>query len=357
MRELYIVALCKNVRKKVELFGFTLFPSLSGGVLSAISAVVFIIGLVLIIKGGDWFVDAASWFAKKTGIPSFVIGATVVSFATTLPELLVSVRAAANGSTEMAIGNAIGSVTCNTTVIMGISLCVVAGLVEKKSFAVKGSAFVASTVLLLVLCLGGSLPVWTAAIFWAILLGFMGYNIYEGKKSSDASDSDENPGGGSVPRNILLFVVGTVGIVLGAEMLVGSGVAIARGLNISESIIGFTVIAFGTSLPEFVTMLTALRKKDSSISVGNIIGANIIDMTLILPLCAVISGKPLAVEHINLVLDFPVAIAASVIAVVPTAIKGKFGKWQGCALVALYAVYLVMLVLKEANITVFGFIY
>ena len=348
-------------RRIMEFFGNRVLTSLTGGGLLAAALAIFAVGLVIIIKGGNWFVDAASWFAKKTGIPSFVIGATIVSIATTLPELLVSVRAASNGSTEMAIGNAIGSVTCNTMLVMGISLCVTAGFVDRKSYAIKGLLFVASTVLLLVFCLGGSLPVWTAAIFWAILIGFMGYNVYEGKKASAIAntsaateDKEKTKPEGSVGKNIVFFIIGAAGIVLGAEMLVGGGTTIAREMNISESIIGFTVIALGTSLPELVTMITALRKKDASITVGNIVGANVIDMTLILPLCTVISGRPLPVEHINLVLDFPIAVAASVIAVIPTIIKGRFRRWQGFVLVALYAAYMVILVLNETNASMFG---
>lgn len=351
----------------MEFFGISLFSSLAGTPLLIVGIVIFIVGLLATIKGGDWFVDAASWFAERFGIPKFVIGATIVSIATTLPELLVSVRAAANGSTEMAIGNAIGSVTCNTTLIMGVSLCVVAGMVERKGFILKGGAFVASTVLLLVLCLSGNLPVWTAAIFWAILALFMGYNIYEGKKESslsskartetdadkkkaEAEEKADEAAEGSVGKNIILFIIGAIGIVLGAEALVGSGTTIAREIGISEGIIGFTVIALGTSLPELVTMITALKKHDESISVGNIVGANVIDMTLILPLCAVISGKALPVEQINLYLDFPIAIAASVVAVVPAAIRGKFARWQGFVLVGLYVVYMALLVLNEMKV-------
>ncbi|MGN0469222.1 MAG: calcium/sodium antiporter [Acutalibacteraceae bacterium] len=337
----------------MELFGFSLFGSLGGGALVAVSLVIFIVGLVFIIKGGDWFVDSASWFAEKTGIPKFVIGATVVSFATTLPEMLVSLRAAVNGSTQMAIGNAVGSVTANTTLIMGISLCAIAGTVERKSFIFKGSMFLASSVGLLILSLNGSLPVWSAAILWAIFLAFMIYNIFEGKKEA-AADGPANFEEGSLGKNILFFVLGTAGIVFGAEFLVGSGQTLARSVGISEGIIGFTVIALGTSLPELVTTLTAIRKKEHSLSVGNIIGANVIDLTLILPLCAVIGGKPLPVERVNLVFDFPVCIAAAVITVIPTMIMGKFKKWQGVALLAIYVAYLVCLVLNETGILAFG---
>ena len=130
----------------MEFFGFTLFGSLGSGALLAVAAVIFIVGLCSIIKGGDWFVDSASWFAEATGIPKFVVGATVVSFATTLPELLVSVRAAMNGSAQLAIGNAIGSVTANTTLIMGVSLArrlsSLADVISRSPFKIKITNFI-----------------------------------------------------------------------------------------------------------------------------------------------------------------------------------------------------------------------
>ena len=333
----------------MEFFGFTLFGSLTGAPLLVIAFALFAVGLILVIKGGDWFVDSASWFAEATGIPKFVVGATVVSFATTLPELLVSVRAAMNGSAQLAIGNAIGSVTANTTLIMGVSLVAMAGVVGRKSFSLKGGLFLAAIVGLTLLSLGNSLPVWSAFVLWAIFLVFMVSNLLEGKKGAaleEKGDYDKK----EIPSKILWFVVGTASIVFGAEFLVSSGKTIASSIGISETIIGFTVIALGTSLPELVTTLTAIRKKESSLSVGNIIGANIIDTTLILPLCAVINGEALPVERINLVFDFPVCIAACAVAVVPTIIQGKFKKWQGYALLAIYALYMILLVLNEVGV-------
>lgn len=333
----------------MEFFGFTLFGGLSHGALLAVAAVLFVIGLYLIIKGGDWFVDSASWFAEATGIPKFVVGATVVSFATTLPELLVSLRAAMNGSAQLAIGNAIGSVTANTTLIMGVSLVAMAGIVSRKSFSLKGGLFLAAVLGITLLSLGGALPTWSPFILWAIFLAFMISNVIEGKKSaaSEEIDSFEKK---DVPSKVLFFIIGTASIVFGAEFLVSSGKTIASGIGISETIIGFTVIALGTSLPELVTTLTAIRKKESSLSVGNIIGANIIDTTLILPLCAVINGTALPVERVNLIFDFPVCIAACAVAVIPTIICGKFKKWQGFALLAIYALYMAFLVLNETGI-------
>ncbi|MBR5322555.1 MAG: calcium/sodium antiporter [Clostridia bacterium] len=333
----------------MEFFGFTLFGGLSGGALLAVAAVIFIVGLALTIKGGDWFVDSASWFAEATGIPKFVVGATVVSFATTLPELLVSVRAAMNGSAQLAIGNAVGSVTANTTLIMGVSLVAMAGVVGRKSFALKGGLLLAAIVGLTVISLGGMLPTWSAFILWAIFLVFMVSNVIEGKNGAQNDEiiSYEKK---EIPSKILWFVIGTASIVFGAEFLVSSGKTIASGIGISETIIGFTVIALGTSLPEFVTTLTAIRKKESSLSVGNIVGANIIDTTLILPLCAVINGQPLPVERINLVFDFPVCIVACSLAIIPTIIFGRFKKWQGYALLAVYVLYMLLLILNEVGV-------
>ena len=333
----------------MEFFGMTIFGSLTGGALMAVAVVLFVVGLVAIIKGGDWFVDSASWFAEATGIPKFVVGATVVSFATTLPELLVSVRAAMNGSAQLALGNAVGSVTANTTLIMGVSLVAMAGAVNRKSFALKAGLLVAAAVGLTALSLGGALPTWSAFVLWAIFLIFMFSNLIEGKKAaaSDETDSYEKK---EIPKKLLFFVLGTAGIVLGAEFLVGSGQTIAKSMGISEAIIGFTVIALGTSLPELVTTLTAIKKKESGLSVGNIVGANIIDTTLILPLCAVLGGEALPVERVNLVLDFPVCIAACVVAVVPTIIQGKFKKWQGVALLTIYVAYMALLILNETGV-------
>lgn len=337
----------------MDFFGFSFFDSLTGGPLIAVAAVLFVAGLVLTIKGGDWFVDSASWFAEATGIPKFVVGATVVSFATTLPELLVSVRAAMNGSAQLAIGNAVGSVTANTTLIMGVSLVAMAGVINRKSFSLKGSLLLAAIIGLTVLSLNNSLPTWSAYVLWAIFLVFMISNLIEGKKGAEGDEIDAHEKK-EIPSKVLFFIIGTASIVFGAEFLVSSGKTIATEIGISETIIGFTVIALGTSLPELVTTLTAIRKKESSLSVGNIIGANIIDTTLILPLCAVINGKALPVERVNLVFDFPVCIAACAVAIVPTIIQGRFKKWQGVALLSIYGIYMLMLVLNETGAVTIG---
>ena len=308
------------------------------------------LGLVFIIKGGDWFVDSASWFAEATGIPKFVVGATVVSFATTLPELLVSVRASVQNANDLAVGNAVGSVTANTALIMGISLALLPGVIDKKSFAFKGGLFLLSGVGLTVLSLKGYLPRWSAFVLWAIFIVFMVDSIIEGKKGADA-DEKTIVNNKELPKRIIFFLLGTAGIIFGAEFLVGGGTEIAKQLGISEKIIGFTVIAVGTSLPELITTLTAIRKKESSLSVGNIIGANIIDLTLILPICSILNKSgSLPVSASSLSFDFPFCIAVSAIVVIPTIFQGKFKRWQGFVILAAYIGYLLFLILNEAQV-------
>ena len=236
---------------------------------------------------------------------------------------------------------------------MGVSLVAMAGIINIKEFGLKGGLLLGAIVGLTILSLSGALPVWSAYILWAIFLVFMVSNLLEGKKSAGLEKA-ESYDKKEIPAKILFFVLGTASIVFGAEFLVSSGKTIAAGIGISETIIGFTVIALGTSLLELVTTLTAIRKKENSLSVGNIVGANIIDTTLILPLCAVINGQPLPVEKINLVFDFPVCIAACSVAVIPAIIQGKFKKWQGFALLAIYALYMLFLILNETGVVALG---
>ena len=199
----------------MDFFGFVCFGGLSNGPLLAVAAGIFIVGLILTIKGGDWFVDSASWFAEATGIPKFVVGATVVSFATTLPELLVSVRAAMNGSAQLAIGNAVGSVTANTTLIMGVSLVAMVGAISRKDFSLKGGLLIAAIVALTVISLDNALPVWSAYILWTIFIIFMISNLIEGKKGAktDKNGSYEKK---DIPSKIFFFLLGTASIVFGS---------------------------------------------------------------------------------------------------------------------------------------------
>lgn len=308
-----------------------------------LAILLFAVGLVLIIKGGDFFVDAASWMAEISGIPQFIIGATIVSIATTLPELLVSVIATAGGQADMAIGNAVGSVTANTALILALSLVFAPSIVSRKQFGVKGFIMLLASVLLFVLCLSGTLKLLPSLLLFIVLGVFVYENIISAKKEGGKSERRHVESKKEVFVNIIKFVFGAAGIVIGANLLVDNGSVIAEKLGVPESIIGVTIIAIGTSLPELTTAIIALVKKKGSLSLGNIFGANIIDMTLILPVCSAVSGGTLAVSEQALKLDFPICILASLVAVVPTVIFGKTKRYQGIVLFLIYAVYLFLL--------------
>lgn len=312
--------------------------------------IMFVLGLFFIVKGGDIFVDAATWIAEATGIPKFIIGATVVSFATTLPELIVSAIAASKGQNDMAIGNAIGSVTANVGLIMSISILCMPAFVKRKEVAFKGTLMIAAVLALTILVNNLSLSVTESIILIAIFIVFMIENIITGKASIIDEDGDGKPdvNGKELLKNIVKFVIGAAGIVVGADLLVDDGTIIARHLGVSEAIIGVTIIAVGTSLPELVTTITAIVKKQSELSIGNIIGANIIDLTLILPICAFISNGSLPVGKQSAYLDVIICLSIILIAIVPTIIFKKLNRWQGALMVCIYIGYIAVLVTNSS---------
>ena len=293
----------------------------------------FAAGLVCIIKGGDLFVDAASWIAEASGIPKFIIGATIVSFATTLPEMLVSVFAALEGNADIAVGNAVGSVTANTGLIMCLSLVCMTCLMERRQFGVKACLLLAAILSLFGFTRDGRLSVAEGLLVLVIFAGFLAESLISARREqgTELKEDEERPAvsGKTVAGNIVKFVLGAAGIVLGAQLLIDNGSAIASLLGVPDAIIAATMIAIGTSLPELVTTLTAIRKKESSLSVGNIIGANIMDLTLILPLCSLILGKPLPVQSQGMLLDIPACLIICAAVLVPALWKGKFQRWMG----------------------------
>lgn len=308
----------------------------------------FVVGIVFIVKGGDYFVDAASWIAEVSGIPKLIIGATIVSLATTLPEMLVSVMAAAQGKVDMAIGNAVGSVTANIGLIMAISVLCMPGRASRSDYLRKSVLMLLAAALVVVSGLQGQMGMVIAAAMIIIFAVFMGENVIQAKRSvTTRTDSTREmdrprPERKEIIVNIIKFAVGTVGIIWGADLLVDNGSELARFIGISERIIGVTVIAVGTSLPELITTVTAIIKKESSLSVGNILGANIIDLTLILPISALVSGKALPIASASAMLDLPACLLVGGVAIIPTIFTQKFTRVQGVLLLVIYIGYMVL---------------
>lgn len=315
----------------------------------ALTVFLFLVGMVLTIKGGDFFVDAASWIAERSGIPKLIIGATIVSLATTMPEMLVSVMAAVQGKVDMSIGNAVGSVTANLGLIMALAVVFMPGVIRRKDYLLKSILMLAASAIIVLCGLTGSVSVAMCAVLLVIFAVYLWDNVHEAHRTirlngqqPDRAAAAQETGRCVVLVNIAKFVGGAAAIVLGAQLLVDNGSTLARLAGISERVIGVTLVAIGTSLPELITTITAISKKQSELSVGNILGANILDLTLIMPLSSLISGKPLPVSQTMAAIDLPACLLVGLIATIPALIGKRFARWQGAVLLAVYAGYVVL---------------
>lgn len=313
-----------------------------------------VLGVVLVVKGGDLFVDASTWMAEVSGIPKLIVGATIVSVATTLPEMIVSVIAAAQGKVDMSIGNAVGSVTANIGLIMAIALIFMPGVIRRRDYLGKSLMMLFAALLIVVCGVLSKVNILFSIALLIIFAFFLWDNVREARRTMKADSglqeqievtdrkSKKKIDKKTIVINTVKFLAGAAGIVAGANLLVNNGSELARLMGVSERIIGVTMVAIGTSLPELITTVTAIAKKQSALSLGNILGANILDLTLIMPMSALISGKSLPISSACARLDLPVCLLVGLIAVVPTLIRSKFSRWQGVLLLTVYAVYMVV---------------
>lgn len=297
---------------------------------------VFLLGILLVVKGGDFFVDAAIWLASALGIPPFVIGATVVSLATTLPEMLVSLLASLEGRNQIAVGNAVGSVIANTGLILAIPLIVLPLSLSRREYAAPCGIFCAAALILRNSAAGCQLRTSGCVLLFLLFILFLYWNLKNAPGESLSRSLDKK----QLPLHILYFLLGAAGIVTGSRLLIHSGSGLAAALGISERIIAVTMIAIGTSLPELVTTVSALLKKEAQLSLGNVIGASILDLCLILPVCNLASGKSLPIPADTYILDLPVCLGIFLFFAVPTLLLGKTHRFQGIAMLLSYGYYL-----------------
>ena len=316
------------------------------------SVLLFTVGLVLLIKGGDWFVDGATGIARRFHLPDIIVGATVVSIGTTLPEVMVSVTGALNQQGSMAYGNAIGSIICNTSLIAAISVACNPGPVNVKTMKMPVIFFFSSAALY---CLAayilGEFPRWMGLVMLSIFVVYTVLNVRNGLKNPDAGAEEEEEEGGKPKQlwqELLLLVVGAAVIAVGADLLVDNGTIIARELGVPESVIALTFVALGTSLPELVTAITSLVKGHGSLSLGNVIGANLFNLVLVSGVSVTLapfeipSASQFLGHNASLVLDIPVMLGVMLLLTVPAFISKKLSRWQGIVLLAIYASYCVL---------------
>lgn len=316
-----------------------------------IPVLLFIVGLFLLIKGGDIFVDSSVGIARRFGLSELVIGATVVSLGTTLPEVMVSVTSALEGHGELSYGNAVGSVICNTALIAAISITVRPQKIDSKTFRVPVIFFFISAVFYaLNAYIFGYFNRISGILLLAMFLLYMIFNIVSAKNEGSGQQlltTDNLHGDDNIVliKNIIFLVVGALIIALGADLLVDNGILIAQYLGVPESVVALTFVALGTSLPELVTSVTSLVKGHGDLSLGNIIGANLLNLVFVSGLSVTLSpfdvpsSQQLFGQPSSLILDIPLMFIVMAILTLPAVARGKLSRIQGIILLLIYAAF------------------
>ena len=306
------------------------------------ATILFMAGLILICIGGDRLVDAAVAIARKLGIPQIVVGATIVSLGTTLPEVLVSTTAAFDGSAAIAAGNAFGSIICNTALIAGLTQTIrPTKKVEVSSLLWRSGFFFAVLIAMNVYGYVTGAYGRPMGIMLLLLFGLYAYlNIRRsGSEGEDSQEEGKNQEV-SVPRQLLVLVICAGLLYLGANLLVDNGIFIANAIGVPERVIAVTFIALGTSLPELVTSIVSLIKGYGNVGLGNVIGANILNLLLVIGIPAAVEGIPL--ERSTVTVDMPLSLLVMAILLVPILVRKRSSRVQGAALLCIYVAYCIL---------------
>lgn len=314
-----------------------------------LSIIFIIIGFALLIKGADFLVDGASNVAKKFHIPEIIIGLTIVSMGTSMPELFVSATSALNGSADMAIGNIVGSNICNLLLILGLSAFIKPVIFQRETRLIEIPICLIVTIIFTIFCnTDGTISKVEGIILIVLFLLFIIYTIIMSKKGNKFDGTEESnelkvqDKPISITKNILFIIIGIIGLKIGGDLTVDNATNIARMFNVSEKIIGLTILAVGTSLPELVTSVTAAIKGNSDIAIGNIVGSNIFNILFIIGVSALIT--PLA-YNFTYNIQMIILIAATIILALFPAIppKNEMSRMNGLIYFILYLVYLAIL--------------
>lgn len=317
----------------------------------AVNILLIALGFALLVKGADFLVDGASGVAKRFHIPEIIIGLTIVSIGTSMPELFVSITSAIDGYSDMAIGNVIGSNLCNLLLILGISAAINPIIFKKETKLIEIPICIGTSIVFLILAnIGNSISRIDAIILIALFIAFICYTIMMAKKGEDFDEISEEEKQRSAEEgkkrkiivNIIYIIVGIIALKIGGDLVVEHSEKIAKMFNVSDKIIGLTIVAIGTSLPELVTSVTAALKKNSDIAIGNIIGSNIFNMLLIIGATAAISPMNYNTSY-NLQMGILI-VATIVLGIFPyTDRKDEMTISNGITYLMLYALYMAML--------------
>ena len=300
-----------------------------------------LLGFLFLIKGADAFVDGASALARLLRIPSVIIGLTIVAMGTSAPEASVSITAGLAGSNEIALGNVIGSNIFNSLVVVGLCAIIYAFSTDKDILKRDLPVNIGVSVLLGVLLLDGTLSRLDGCILLVLMAGYIGMMIHQALKERTVKEEDEAPV--SLVKSLIFIALGLAAVIFGGNLVVDNATILAQKLGMSETFIGLTIVAIGTSLPELVTSLVASRKKESGLALGNAIGSNIFNILFILGMSAVLSPIPAAAETM---IDVVLMSGVAVLMLVFAGSKKGFSKLEGILCVALYVIYTAYLFIR-----------
>ena len=308
-----------------------------------IQALLLIVGFVFLIKGSDFFVDGASSIASLLKIPTIIVGLTIVALGTSAPEAAVSITSSMTGSNAMAVSNVIGSNMFNILMVIGLSALLNELLMDKTTLNKDLPFLVAITVLFAgFIIIGWDISSIEGIILLIIMVAYIIYLIYTTRKSGNANEVEKPKY--SLPKSIIFILIGLIGIILGGDLVVDSASAIAIALGMSETLVGLTIVAIGTSLPELVTSLTALKKGENELIIGNVIGSNIFNILFVLGASSAISAIPL---DSSMLIDVIFMVLVTTICFIFGKTQDKFDKKEGAILVALFVIYMIFAILRN----------
>ncbi len=308
-----------------------------------IQVVLLLVGFVFLIKGSDFFVDGSSSIASLLKIPTIIVGLTIVAFGTSAPEAAVSITSSLTGNNAMAVSNVIGSNLFNMLMVIGVS-AVLGELLMEKNVLNKDLPFLVVITLLLsaFIIIGWNISSIEGIILLLILVGYI-FNLIRGARKDSHANDVEKPKL-SLPKSILFIVIGLAGIILGGDLVVDSASSIAMALGMSETLVGLTIVAIGTSLPELVTSITALKKGENQLVIGNVIGSNIFNILFVLGASSAISEIPL---DSSLLIDVIFMMFVTVLCFIFGRTQEKYDKKEGIILIVLFIAYMAFAILRN----------
>lgn len=303
----------------------------------AISILLLIVGFFMLVKGADWFVDGTAGIARKLGIPQLVVGLTIVAMGTSAPEAAVSITAALKDNAAITIGNVVGSNILNILIILGISALFASMAIQRSTFRVEIPYMIGITVVLIIMGkTGGYITRMEGIVLWILFIAYLVYLFFLAK----AGVADEEIEDRGVPKLLILAVVGGAVVVWGSSITVDAATDLAKFFGISDRFIGLTIVALGTSLPELVTSVTAARRGNADIAIGNIVGSNIFNILFVIGTTSLIT--PVIFEA-GFLIDAGIAVAAGVLLWIAVAAKKKLERPWGIVMLVAYAGYFVYL--------------